>query len=244
MATALSTFLAQVEILIGPDDANLELDDSELNTLIKAAVERYSKDTPNDVTEDVTGDGGRYYDINTELASWVEGFSHIVEIEYPAEDIADDTVPQYLDDEDWHDDYFSGGTRFLFLPNHSPDGTETLRIKYTAPYTFSGSPEEVDTPTQDFYAICNLAACLACQAISAKYSRTSDSTIAADSASHTSRASEFARRSKEYCAFYEEHLGLGEDPDFQQAAGDFVDLDTAPSWPTGRRFLYHGPETR
>lgn len=246
MATALSVFLAQVEILIGPDESNLEFDDSELETFVKAAVERYSKDAPDDVTEDITGDGGRYYDIASELSSWVEGYSRILRIEFPAATVASDEIPTYLDDEDWQDNYFDGTTRYLFLPNHSPAATETLRVTYTAPYTWSGSPEEVDTPAQDFYAICNLAACIACQAIATKYSRSTDSTIAADSVNHTSRAGEFERRSDKYCSYYSEHLGLGDEgePQFQPAAGDFVDWDTAPGWPVGRDYLFHGRGTR
>lgn len=242
MAFTKSTFRNQVEILIGPDDANLELSDFNLDNVIEAALERYSRDAPDDSTDDVTGDGGRYYDIETSLSSWSEGFSQVVEIEYPAQAIADDEVPQYLDEDDWRDDYRQGGTRYLFLPNHAPAATETMRIKYTIPYTFVSN--STDVPAQDFYAVCNLAAGLACQAIATKYSRTSDSTIAADSVNHIPRAQEFARRARDYIGFYEEHLGLGDEPDFQHAAGNFVDLDTSPSWPTGRRYLFHGRESR
>jgi hypothetical protein len=104
----------------------------------------------------------------------------------------------------------------------------------------------VNTAASDFYAIAHLAAGLCCQAIATKYSRTSDSTIAADSVAHTSRATEFARRAQEFIAFYERHLGLdtaGEDTR-EPAAGQFIDLDTAPGWPTGRDYLFHGRETR
>lgn len=243
MATTLPTFRNQVEILLADD--NTELSDYDIDELVRSAVERYSKDAPDDSTDDVTGDDGRYYDITAQLSSWVEGFSRIEEIEYPAITVADDEVPVYLDDEDWRDDYWAGGTRYLFLPNHSPAATETMRIKYTIPYTWTGSPDQTNTPTQDFYAICNLAAGLCCQSIAAKYSRSSDSTMAADSVNHMTRAQEFARRAREFIGFYNEHMGLGDDGSaFQPAAGDFVDLDTAPGWPIGRDYLFHGKETR
>lgn len=247
MATTLATFNTQVQILLGPNDATTELSSAQIDAMIKAAVERYSHDAPDDLAEDESGDGGRYYDIASLLGSWVEDFSSITRIEYPAQAIADDEIPQYLGKEDWRDDYWQGGTRYLFLPNHSPAATETMRIEYTIPYVWTdpGGGEQTTTPAQDFYAICHLAAGLCCQAIAAKYSRTSDSTITADSARHTSRAAEFARRAREYISFYENHLGLGDaGADTIKGAGEFVDMDTAPSWPTGRRYLFHHRDTR
>lgn len=246
MATNISTFLAQVEILLGADDSNTELDDSEIQANIKAAVERYSRNRADEATTDVTGDGGKYYDIATDLTSWVEGFSSITSIEYPAATVASDEAPVYLDPDDWNENYWASSTRYLYLPNHAPAATETMRITYTAPYTFDGS-DNTDVPTQDFYAVCQLAAGLCCQAIATKYSRTNDSTIAADAVNHTSRAAEFAQRARDYIGTYEEHMGLATGDDglpLVPPDGEFVDWDTAPSWPLGRRYLYHGPETR
>jgi hypothetical protein len=120
-----------------------------------------------------------------------------------------------------------------------------MRITYSAPYVFTS--EQTNTPGQDFYAICHLAAGLCCQAIATKYSRTSDSTITSDSVNHTPRSSQFAARAKMYIEFYEEHLGLGGDdgkPPFVQAAGAFVDFDTSPTWQPGRQFLFHHRGTR
>ena len=243
MATTINTFTQQVEILLGPDDSNTELNDVQIQTFVKAAVERFSRDQPDETTEDESGDAGKYYDIANLLGSWVEGFSAIIAIEYPAQAISADAEPTYLENEDFQDDYWQGGTRYLFLPNHAPAATETMRIKYTVPYTWASSPEQTTTPTQDFYAICNLAAGYACQAIATKYSRTSDSTIRADSASHSSRADWFARRAREYIGFYETHLGLDKDQRVQ-GAGEFVDTDTLPGWPSSRRYLFHGADTR
>lgn len=230
--------------MVGPNDLT-ELTTGEVGLLVKAAVERYSKDAPDDVTEDEAGDGGKYYPV-TGLASWVEGHSHVVTIEYPAEAVSEDTNPQYLDPEDWRDNYWVGNLRYIFFPNHAPATGENFRVTYTAPYVWTA--DATTTPSGHFYAICNLAAGLVCQAIATKYSRTNDSIISADSVSHTSRASEFARRAREYIGFYEEQLGLGDGltdgPGFVQAAGAFVDLDTAPSWTIGRQYLFHGRGTR
>jgi hypothetical protein len=216
--------------------------------LIKAAVERYGRDRPEDVTEDEAGDDGKYYPV-TGLASWVEDFSSVLAIEYPAQAVTADHQPIYLESEDWVDDYWAGSIRYLFLPNHNPASSEVMRIKYTVPYVWSGSgaAESVTIPTQDFYAICNLAAGLCCMAISTKFSRTTDATITADAVSHTTRSNEFSKRAKEYIGMYENHLGLGTTdgkPPFVQGAGAFVDMDTEPGWSGGRDYLFHRRETR
>ena len=295
MAISLTVFRAQVDGLLSADDA--ELSQLRRERLIKAALERYSNDSPYEITTDISGDAGKYYDIATLITTWVEGFSRIVSIQYPAQAIASDTTPVYLDPEDYDDDYWQGSKRYLWLPNHAPAATETMRIRYTAPYSWSASGTssvvsktahgflandyvyldqawqkatdariathqvsavadvdnftakllEASPPVQDFFAICNLAGGLCAQAISDKYSRTNDSTILADSVNHLSRADQWSRRARELIALYENHLGLGASAAGEstvQGTGDFVDWDTSPSWPLGRRYLYHGGETR
>ena len=295
MALLLSVFRTQVDALITAD-ADIF---SQVNRdrQVQAAVERYSKDAPDTQTDDVTGDGGKYYVVTTELSSWVEGFSRITDIEYPAATIASDETPQYLNPEDFQDDYWADvsgtQTRHLYLPNHSPASTETMRITYTVPWPWAASSTttavvqeahgfsvddyvyldstwqeaadirnathqvtaaadadnftaavlEVDIPTSDFFAVCHLAAGLICQDVAARYARTSDSTILADSVGHTTRSEQHARRAKEFFALYEKHLGLGEEAD-TKAAGDFVDWDTAPGWPSGRDYIFHGRGVR
>ncbi len=245
MSTAIGTFLAQADYLISADDD--ELAQAAREEMVRAAIERYNRDAPDTQTDDVTGDGGKYYGMAASLSSWEEGFSRIVKIEYPAADISADETPTYLEPEDWQEDYWKAvsgtQTRYLYLPNHSPAATETMRITYTVPYEWSGTPPAVDTPGQDFYAICDLAASFCCHAIATRYSRTSDSTIAADAINHTSRAAEFAARARELWARYKGHMGLDAEIPVR-AVGDFVDWDTAPGWPGSREFLFHGKGLR
>ena len=206
----------------------------------------------------------------------------------------------YLVAGDWNEDYFDASNlRYLFLPNHAPALTETMRIEYTGAYTwtvstttisvtqtahglsvndyiykneanvwvFTNSPMathqvsavgSVDTftakilasniPEADFFPICNRAACLICFEISAKYSRTSDSTITLDSVSHTTRASEFRKAAKEFCGLYNSALGLGsgngKGEGQYQPASEFVDFNTAPGYPGSRRWVFHNDERR
>lgn len=239
MTIGLATFRAQVDYLIDADSDIIS--EAARDEMVEAAMERYSRDRPDTQTDDVDGDGGRYYGIEASLSGWVEGFSRIDEIEYPAATVASDETPVYLEPEDWRDDYWADAsgtqTRYLYLPSHAPAATEAMRITYTIPFTYS------TMPAQDFFAVCYLAAGIICQALAAKFARSSDSTIAADSVRHMTRSSEHARRAKEFIALYEEHLGLGEEAD-TKAAGEFVDWDTAPGWPAGREFMHHGRDVR
>jgi hypothetical protein len=290
----LSLFLAQVDNLISADDD--ELSKLARYRMIKSAVERYSTDAPDTYYEDEVGDAGKYYKLTgtgAVLANWVEGFSRISSIEYPAATVASDEAPNYLEPEDWRDDYYFSAERYLYLPNHTPAATETMRIGFTIPYTWTASATtqavtqtshgfvvgdyvyeqndkfhksidariathiitakdtntftaallQTNIPVGDFFALCNLAAGMCCQAISAKYSRTNDPTINADSVGHTTRAGEFSRRAKDFIGLYERHLGIsgGENgAKITQAAGDFVDFDTAPGWPSNRGYIFHG----
>jgi len=142
--TLLTTFLAQVKIFAFEGVATYqELTDAEICQQIRQALNRYSTDMPDTLAIDVTGDGGKYYPLLTNLTAWDEGFSQITQIEYPAAVIANDDAPQYLDSADWQDDYWYnvGGTqtRYLYLPNHTPGATETMRITYTLPYAWTPS---------------------------------------------------------------------------------------------------------
>lgn len=242
MATSLTTFLAQVDILITAD--NDIIASASRQAIVKAAVERYSNDRPREIVDEVTGDGGKYYGLSSSLSSWSDGFSRVIQIEYPAATVASDEAPSYLEPSDWNDDFWADAsgtsTRYLYLPNHAPASTETMRIRYTAPYAWDDD-SETETPGADFYAICNLAAGLVCQAIAAKFSQIGDSTISADATAHTTKATEYSNRAKEFIALYSEHMGLLSETGGARdtPSGEFVDLDTRPLWRSGRRYLFH-----
>jgi hypothetical protein len=292
MAITLSVFLAQVDGQIEAD--NDIFDDLERYRAIRSAVETYSGDRPDTYTEDVTGDGGRYYAMSN-LTYWSEGFSGIEQIEYPAAAIASDETPVYLEREDWQDDYWaevSGThTRHLYLKNHAPASTETMRITYTVPWLWTAASattavaqtahgfsvsdycyedssgdyqkatsQQIAThqvsavadadnctvkilqttiPVDDFFAVCNLASAVCCFDIAAKMAKQGQSTINADSVDHRSKSDQFQSRGERFLKLYREHLGLDADKE-EGAAGEFVDMDSVPGWPSGRDYLFHG----
>ena len=235
MTTALTVFNARVDIkLEGIGD--IEYPSNSRDEQLKAALERYSKDQPKEVVLDVTGDGGNYYEINTTgFTSWMEGFSRILRVEYPAAVIASDEAPTYLEEEDWLDDYRDATKRYLYLPNDTPSATEKMRITYIAPYLFAGATPATDTPEQDFDAICSLAAGLCCEALAAKYGQSMDPTLAADVVNYAEKTDFYARRAKELIALYEEHMGIEEGTAPASAISD---------WDVEESYLFHGRKTR
>jgi len=244
-AYTMTATLAQVDVMA--QTASTDITDASRQAAIRAALEHYSRDFPRTYTDDYTGDGGKYYILSsTTLTGWSEDFSNIIRIEYPAATIASDELPQYLDRDDWQDDYFAEAStarvRYLLLPNHAPASTESMRITYTVPYTFAtpeGGSEQMDIPAQHFYAFCNLAASHVCRAVASKFSKIGDSTFDVDSASHTTKAQEFSIRAKELEAFYRNQMSLPADgaTGTEAAAGVFLDWKTSPS--AGRGWLYH-----
>ncbi len=237
MTTALSVFNARVDIkLEGVSEGEYPSDSRDEQ--IEAALERYSKDRPKEsAVKDLSGDGGKYYEINaTIFTGWVEGFSRIILLEYPAPTIASDDPPTPLEDEDWIDDYRDATKRYLYLPNHTPGSSETMRITYTLPYVFANEGSETtDTPEQDFDAICHLAAGLCCQALAVKYGQSIEPTIGVDVINYAQKSDFYARRAKELIALYEEHLGIEEGV---AAAGVIAELDVETT------YLFHGRKTR
>jgi len=292
MSFLLSVFDAQVNNLLEGDTDLLSLLARYRN--ITSAVEKYSGDAPDVLIAEVTGDGGQYYPIASNLSGWVEGQSDIISVEYPAATIASDEAPTYLDDDDYQDDFWalaSGTqTRYLYLPTVAPPATDTMRIAYTAPYGWSASGVNIavsqeghgfsvndyvyldgstyyaasnvqiathqvtavadadnctvqmlvaDVPPADFFAVCHWAAGLCCVALAAKFAKAKDSTLAVDSATHTPKSDSFAARAQDFFDLYNLHMGIGQaGADTLRAAQQFVDWDTAPEWPSGRRFLF------
>lgn len=100
----------------------------------------------------------------------------------------------------------------------------------------------VDVPPAHFFAVCFLAACLACRTIATSYAQIGDSTVSADATAHQTKSDTYAARADEYCAKYRESVGLeaAAEAAAVKPAGTFVDFDTEPEWPSGRRYVFRG----
>ena len=141
------------------------------------------------------------------------------------------------------DDYVYLNSSETWVAATERDGTHIVSAVADVD-NFTAAILQVDIPTQHFWGFCNLVACFYCRAIAAKYSRTNDATIAADSVAHTTRAPQFREQADEFCAIYRASVGL---PPIDAATGaprtqpasSYADLDTAPGWKAGRQYIFH-----
>jgi len=113
-----------------------------------------------------------------------------------------------------------------------------------SPNEFTAKELQTDAPSALFHALCYLAAAICCQALAARFAKSSDSTMLADSTRTISNSAEFAARGKEFMKLYRQAVGLDAEEKGVAGTGNFVDWDTAPGWPAGRQFVFHGPGTR
>jgi len=237
MSKALTEFNGNVDDLI--QDAAEVLKPGTINAMIWSALQKYSKDAPDEDVVEITGDGGQYYAI-TSLTNWSEGFSKIRAVEYPAATLASDEQPQMLESDDWA--IFEDATaKYLYLPNHSPDATEKVRVWYTVPYTFSGSPEAVDLPVEDFYAVCLLAASYCCDVLSTYYATHVDVQDGRLAVKRDKVSDKYEARAQKYLGLYLKHKGLPLDGR-PKAAGAIGEWDVKPSG--SREYVFHPSWTR
>lgn len=140
MTISLTLFLTQVQNVL-PQMTTDEASNQNRYQQIKQAVLDYGRIKPDTIVVDLTGDGGRYYAINsTNFPGYSDTFSRIEWLQYPGAEVSADENPQYLSPDDWTEDYYDDSdVRYLFLPNHNPAATEFMRIAFTAPYQWTGT---------------------------------------------------------------------------------------------------------
>lgn len=214
---------------------NAELAADDITQQIKSALRQYSQDAPDVRVATVTGDGSLRYSLS-DLDGWERRVSHVCGIEYPVEQ---QPLSEY--EGGFRDDYRLGDVDYLYFLGSAPSGE--FRVSYTTRYVLDES-DETTVPDVDRDAVAYWAAALCCTAIATRYSRTNDATLSADGIRHTTREQAFQKRAKEFKALYREAMGLDDDGDDDDAAGEWVDWDTMPTLPMGRRFLFHGERGR
>ncbi|HEY4722439.1 MAG TPA: hypothetical protein VII92_11360 [Anaerolineae bacterium] len=174
------------------------------------------------------------------LPDWSYRDSNIKDADIPAPTISADEVPQLLEDEDF-EIILVDDTEYLYLPNHRPASTDTIRLYYPGRYVFNGSPAAVDIPLGHFEAACSLGAHYVCVWLAAKYAQNIDSGLSADIADRRNQSDVYASRAANFLREYEALLGIGEEATVT-AAMKFGDLDRGTYSP--RDFIYHEKRRR
>lgn len=174
-----------------------KLDDGEdFIPAIDGALQRYSRHNPLAVVEDLDGADSHDLDLPT---GWVEGFSALSAVEYPAGE-----VPEVLLDPAGYRLYQSPDGWKLRLFDEEPATGESVRVTYTAPRL------ESQIPQNDLDAVACLAAADCCERLANLYTQSSDPTIGADVVNYRSKGAEYASRAKRLRELYATHIGVDE----------------------------------
>lgn len=224
------------------------LDDESYDLAIQAAVKEYSRDRPLEAVADKTGDGTAFI-ATSGLTGFVDDWSSVRRIEYPAAAVSASHRPQFLDpSSDWTI-YRTAAAWYLHLLRATPSATETVRITYTVPRTFT---EIADTVTdtilsEDKEALLHLAAAYACDIMATLAAGNNDPAINADSVNYRDQQQRFRDQAKDWRARYASHIGKGGSAESGagsdvRAAAILRDVDTLgfKGVGGGRRWLTHG----
>jgi hypothetical protein len=163
----------------------------------EAIAGRYSKDRPRKQVTDLTGDGATYEWSLAGVSGWQEGFSRVIEIEYPE----GERSPVYLEGGEWLL-YAAPAGRFLRFAMALSTGKKA-RVRFTAAHAVDAST----VPDADFYAVGALAASLAARRLAALHAQTGDSSIAADTVNYRTKSQEYMALARQLEKQYENLLG-------------------------------------
>jgi len=187
MVTLLQDFRAEVRRLVKDDVPRLT--DAEIDSKVLAAVERYSRDRPLEKTMSITGDSTTY--------EWdLPEFFTVEKVEYPV----NYRKPNYLvKGDDWI--IYDNKIRFLTI---TPAKGKTAKLWYTTSHYLTTADGSI--PDEDFRAVCQLAASLACYALATFYAQTTDPTVEADTVDYRAKQREYSELASEYERLYKEAI--------------------------------------
>jgi hypothetical protein len=198
VASQIDNFLAAVRALI--QDAAGKLSDVDRKVLIAKAIrQRYSKDRPLHLVEDIVGDGSSSVAMPQK---YEDNFSVIESIEYPI----GSEPPTIVESEDWYTYRAPSGLKLRFS-SATPTAAKPVRVNYTARHAADGST----VPSEDFDAVCDYMASLCLESLAAQYAQTGDSTIGADVVNYRTKSSEYLGLAKAARKRYFDHVGAQDD---------------------------------
>ena len=210
-----------------------DMGDSAYQRFIRTALRRYSIDRPKIKVNQIVGAASKYITVNsTNLPSFIDGFSIILNIEIESPVIASDESPNYIERDSW-DFYRDSTLLYIFLHDHETSVSENVRLTYTIFHTINGlDSETVDTiPAQDFEAIIYWAVAEALLALSNKFADTIDPTIRADNVNYRSKSVEYRNQAKEFRLMYKEWIAMPYTPESITRDLDFGYTNYTP-WQT------------
>ena len=225
----------RTEVNIRLQDRGKFLQPSEVDGLIRSAVQQTSHDRKRYFTTDIPGDGTRDYALPT---AFIKRFSEVLEVESPA----GQDRPVFLDkDDDW----------FVYEDPDKPAG-EQLRLRFRETTTKIGDDIRVriatswtleptsDVDDQDtFLAIVFKTLHSAYRSIAARFAQSTDPSIQADAVDYGGQGQNFLFLAEEAKKEYRAIVGLSGDV---KAAAVLAEVDVI--FAHGEDFLNHPVRTR
>lgn len=219
--TPAATILRVRRRLVDTDVDIQNLSDDTVDEAVLAALERYSQIKPGHSTVNITGDGTSFY-AQSNLTGFVDEWSEIMSLEYPAEAVSSTHTPIFLDptsDWTWYRD---ASTKYLWLPNHSPAATETVRVTFTIPRVLTSASNTVISSHLD--AVLALSCGYCCLFLAGQKAGTSAPMVNADIANFEGAQRRYTETAREFINLFNERMGVGDKTDIK-AAGVRHDWD-------------------
>ena len=202
------------------DDAGKLTSDEIDGFMTTEALQMYTRHRPYTAVVDLSANGTYSYEISASaFPSWVDGFSYIAKIRYPAGEYQDPRDEE-IAFEDW-EIYETTTTKYLRFTSISPTSGKTIRVFHTAVHTIPASTA-VSIYANDIGAFVNLTSSFCAAAIARGYGQTSNSTIGADAIAYRDKSDIWASRAKELYTKYIEYMF----PDQLDASMAFREFDT------------------
>lgn len=191
---------------------NVLLNDTFAGEEVDAAVIQYSVDSPRERIIDLTGLTSPYIPI-TSLTGWVDHFSEVLALDYPAGTVSATYQPTWAsfgEDPENIQTYRDGSATYLYLPQITPAASEKLRFYYTAMHTLNATSSDDSIPTFHFDAVCDLAAAFCCRRLATLFAKESEPTLAADSVNYRDGQLRMKQQADAFEAQYRRKIGITE----------------------------------
>jgi hypothetical protein len=188
----------------GRAGGNKTMETADVGRALDNAVSRYSKDRPRELVASFSGSVSHYYDMSTNLPSWVRGFSVLNAVEYPVGTANVDH--QWLDSRDYEIYASATDTDYVYFPVHTPGTAETIRARYSAPHTHTDSTDTVYS--EDLEAVRDLGASIVCEMLATRASGMTNSGINADSVNYRDAQLRYTQEAKAWYEKYKIHMGF------------------------------------
>jgi hypothetical protein len=219
------------------------LSDVEIGEELDAAVYQFSDHRPRYATFDYPGTDSSYIDLSA-VQGWISSWSAPYSVEYPAELVGVDNVPQQLST-DSYQFYRDEDKAYILMRGFSPAATELVRITFRVPHALLTTVTGDDTiPSVYFDAVCNLASAFCLRRLGNKFAKQMEPTLGAEFATYRDATQRYKTQADVFEDQYRRRLGLPSLREYQKS-GAVTYGTTVRTWyprtTIGALRLFHGP---